>query len=348
MKAFLMYQDQDIDLKRKLPSNQHELIQDLELTTLFNAMALDDEFLYDVAKHTVLSGFSHNPPAILYRQHILQDCLKNAAIIREIYAIAIQAIEGERQHYWGMFSKYPATILSRSLEIMQMFVGQLKQLRQIADEQADRFDSKGFTRFFVMLRQELTDEYFIKVQEHLKELKFRDGVLISAALGPGNKGINYTLRRPHELNQGWIKRIFGPKPPEFSFSIHPRDESGARALSELQDRGINLVANALAQSTEHILSFFTMLRTELAFYIGCLNVYEQLAQLGEPLCFPQPVAAKERQHTVQGLYDVCLALTMQQKIVGNTVKADRKNLMIITGANQGGKSTFLAASGWRN
>lgn len=345
MKAFLMYQDQDIDLKQKLPSNQHELIQDLELATLFNVMASDDEFVYNVSKHAILSGFSHNPPAILYRQHILQDCLKNASIIREIYAIAVVAIEGERKHYWGMFSKYPASILSRSLEIMQMFVNQLKQLKQIADDRAEQFESEGFTRLLAMLRQELSDEYFNRVQEHLKELKFRDGVLISAVLGPGNKGSNYTLRQPHHLNQGWIKRIFGPKPPEFSFSIHPRDESGARALSELRDRGINLVANALARSTEHILSFFTMLRTELAFYVGCLNLYEQLAQLGEPLCFPDPVAAKERKHTVQGLYDVCLALTMQQKIVGNTVKADRKNLVIITGANQGGKSTFLRSIG---
>jgi len=30
--------------------------------------------------------------------------------------------------------------------------------------------------------------------------------------------------------------------------------------------------NALAQSTDHILSFFAILRTELAFYVGCLNL----------------------------------------------------------------------------
>jgi hypothetical protein len=42
----------------------------------------------------------------------------------------------------------------------------------------------------------------------------------------------------------------------------------ARALSELKDRGIHLVANAMAQSADHVLSFFEMLRTELAFYMG--------------------------------------------------------------------------------
>ena len=54
MKAFLMYRDHDFDLKRKLPSNEQALTQDLELNTLFNAMALGDPFLFEVAKYAVL------------------------------------------------------------------------------------------------------------------------------------------------------------------------------------------------------------------------------------------------------------------------------------------------------
>ena len=142
-----------------------------------------------------------------------------------------------------------------------------------------------------------------------------------------------------------MERIFAEKPPAYTFHLHPRDESGARALSELNDRGINLVANALAQSTDHILSFFSMLRTELAFYVGCLNLHGQLDQKGEPMSFPLPVAPGERRHSFNGLYDVCLALTLKQRIVGNDVNADNKDLVIITGANQGGKSTFLRSIG---
>ncbi len=88
-----------------------------------------------------------------------------------------------------------------------------------------------------------------------------------------------------------------------------------------------------------------MVRTELAFYIGCLNVHEQLAQMGEPVCFPRPLAPGERRHAFQGLYDICLALTMKQRVVGNDLSASGKDLVIITGANQGGKSTFLRSIG---
>ena len=236
-------------------------------------------------------------------------------------------------------------VLNRSIEVLQMFVDMLKKLRHIAEEHAGSFESEGFTAFFAMLNTELGDDYFASVQHHLRTLKFRDGVLISAELGQGNQGTNYILRKPHDKKQGWIERLFAEKPLAYRFTIDDRDESGARALSDLKDRGINLVANALAQSTEHILSFFTMLRTELAFYIGCLNLQGQLAQRGEPLSFPRPLAPGEREHAFQGLYDVCLALTMEQSIVGNDVSASEKDLVLITGANQGGKSTFLRSIG---
>lgn len=116
-------------------------------------------------------------------------------------------------------------------------------------------------------------------------------------------------------------------------------------MSELRDHGINLVANALAQSTEHILSFFDMLRTELAFYVGCLNLHDRLAPLAVPICFPRPEHASTRRHRFSAMHDVCLVLTMGTNVVGNAVDADGRDLVIITGANQGGKSTFLRSIG---
>jgi len=344
MKAFLLFRDHDLDIAMKLPWNEKDIIQDLELDILFDAMAQDDRFLFEVVKRIILSSLK-DPDTILYRQNILKDCMKNPSIVRDMYGLAVESIENKKKCSYGIFSKYPGSILYGSIEILQMFVGLLKKLKNIADEHADKFESEGFTAFFTMLKTELDDEYFTIVQKHLKELKFRNGVLISAELCTGNKGSNYILRKRYDKKQSWIKRIFAAKPPVYSFSIHERDESGARALSDLKDRGINLVANALAQSADHVLSFFNMLRTELAYYIGCLNLHGQLAQKGEPICFPLAVGPDERRHSFRGLYDVCLALSLKGRIVGNDLNADNKNLVMITGANQGGKSTFLRSIG---
>lgn len=344
MKVFLMYRDRDFDPAWPLPSHEPVLTQDLELNTLFEAMALGDKILFETAKRAVLSGASELE-TIRYRQDILKDCLKNASVVRQIYQIPIESIQNKQRHWLGLSSRYPSGLLYGATEMLQMFVGLLKKLKHIADEHADKFESEGFTRFFVMIRTELDDDYFARIQYHLRELKFRDGVLLSARLGPGNEGAGYILRKPHNDNRSWMRRLLAKKSPSYSFSLHPRDEHGTQALSELRDRGINLVANALAQSADHIDSFFNMLKIELAFYIAGLNLYEQLAHLGAPIAFPVPLGSGERRHSVQGLYDACLALTMKHKVVGNDLKADHKDLVIITGANQGGKSTFLRSIG---
>jgi DNA mismatch repair ATPase MutS len=340
-----MFRDRDFDPKQKPQLNEHEqaLVQDLELNTLFSAMAQGDKFLFDTAKQVMLSSLS-DLDTIHYRQQILTDCLENSAVVREIYSLPIESIENQKKRWMGIFSRYPAGILSSAIELLEMFVVLLKRLRRIADEYAAQFKSEGFTRFFAMIRQELDDDYLAVVDCHLQELRFRNGVLLSAELGRGNEGTNHILRRPNDRDPNWLKRVF-ERPPVYSFSLHPRDDHGARALGELKDRVINLVANAVGQSADHIDCFFDALRQELAFYIGCLNLSEQLSQLGEPISFPVPVASRERQHSFTGLYDACLALTMKRRVVGNDANAADKDLVIITGANQGGKSTFLRSIG---
>jgi len=56
MKVFLMHRERDFDWQRKLPANEQALTQDLGLNLLFEAMALGDRFLSDVAKTVVLSS----------------------------------------------------------------------------------------------------------------------------------------------------------------------------------------------------------------------------------------------------------------------------------------------------
>ena len=347
MKVFLMYQDRDFDVQQELPWNEPELTQDLELDTLFIAMARGDYFLQDAAKKVIFSGLKDGQDPILYRQSILKDCLKNPAIVRNLYKIAEDAMETKQKNHWGWLleNSNPAYVMSVSVGALQMFVGSLKQLRAVADEHADKFESEGFKTLFAMIKKELDAPYFALIQNHLRRLEFHNGILIGVELGNGNEGTNYILRKPLDKKQSLMQRIFTKKSPVYTFRIEPRDEGGSKALEELRNKGIKSAVNSVAQSADHIDSFFNMLRFELGFYIGCLNLHEQLVKIGEPASFPEPAAVNDRQHTFSGLYDICLVLTVKRKVVSNDVNADRKDLVLITGANQGGKSTFLRSIG---
>ena len=340
MKAFLMHPDQDFDTELGLPDNEPVLTQDLELNTLLSAMAAGDPFLSEIARRALLVSL-RDADAITYRQEILTDGLETPSVMRDLYALAGEALAAEKSVWGSLLRDSPRTMLGTSVRKMELLVTFLRRLREIAAEHAQKFRSPGLSRFFAMLIEELGDEYFELIEGYLTELNFKGGPLLSAQLTTGNKGNGYTLRRPRE--QGFIERLLDRS--GYSFTLPERDEAGARALGQLEDRGVNLVGNALTQSLDHVLSFFIMLRVEIGFYVACLNLKDRLANKGEPITFPVIVPRDQVGLSAQGLYDVCLTLTVDQRVVRNDIDADNKSLVMITGANQGGKSTFLRGVG---
>jgi hypothetical protein len=351
MKVFLMFRDRDFMLEEGVPTNARELIQDLALDTLFRTMAAGDNFLLEVAKSAVLASLTDRN-AILYRQEILKDCLEFPEIVRELYALSVDAIERENR-IWGWFSlSSPDSLLHRSIEALGLFLGSLERLRKLADENRSKFRSEGFMRFFDMIVQELNDAYLQAVRSHLERLEFPNGILMSVALGPDFRGSNYILHNIDakkftwfEQVQEWVGQIAHKNGPGLTFEVDFRDDAGFHALEALRTEGIAHVAIALAQSSDHILSFFKALRLELGFYISCITLRDALGGKQEPFCFPAPLAEDEEALRCQGIYDICLSLSTSDRLVGNDLAGTNKSLVIITGANRGGKSTHLRGIG---
>ncbi|HVW70170.1 MAG TPA: hypothetical protein VHB68_14425 [Steroidobacteraceae bacterium] len=351
MKAFLMYLDQDFETAAKSPANAAALVQDLELETLLRAMGGEDEYLLGVARKALLASLT-DPLTIRYRQHILTDCLEHPAVIRRAYALAVAAIEGERKIWgWTSLRRSADATLHRSLEVMRLFLPMLRNLRGIAETEGASFKSSGFVQLWKMLSRELGESYLETVEDHLQRLTFPQGMVISAALGAGNRGTGYVLREPPAVLRWWERvrewqEHWGEKRPEvYVYEVAERDETGHQALADLQRKGIARTAAALARSAEHVLHFFAMLRAELGFYIGCLNLHEQLARRSLALCLPEALESTHLVLSTQGLYDIALALKLPSGIVVNDVNADNKSLVMITGANRGGKSTLLRSIG---
>jgi len=329
--------------ERELPALDATLAQDLELGTLWTAMADDDPFVFEIAKRVLLSPLT-SPEEIRYRQDVLADVIAQPATVREIYDLALEALTNDRK-VGGLWNNMGAErLLHWAVQVLSLHVDVLRRLRAHAETHAEQFHSEGFIRFFAMVKAELDDSYLALLDQHLRELQFKHGVLLSAELDEGNKSRRYMVHKQPELR--WTERLSQAlRPRGYGFTIPPRDDNGFRALEEIRSTGLSHTATALAQSADHVKSFFAMLRVELAFYLAAVNLRNRLDERGQPVCFPDPLPADQVSIAAEDLYDPSLTLHLQTPAVGNDLRADGKQLVIVTGANQGGKSTFLRSVG---
>jgi len=341
MRVLLMHPEKDFDIKVAFRENATDLVQDLELNAIINTAAAGDNLVHEAFCRALLCQ-DQDATTVFYRQEVLSDCRNSPDLIRELYALASEAVEVERRA-WGVWGRdEPTGVATMAVKALELAAEFLERLRAIADEHAPAFESRGFTRFFATIAEELGDDYLTRMHDQLKELHYPWGERVSAKAGAANRGLRYIARRTPD--PGLLARL-GLHRSGYGFTIPDRDEAGFQALRELENRSLREIATVTGQASGHVKAFFTQLRIELAFYVGALNLYDALEHASATVCTPTIADSGEVDFSATDLYDVALALTLERAPVPNSLDAKDKPLIVVTGANQGGKSTLLRAIG---
>ncbi|SNY52544.1 MutS-related protein [Paractinoplanes atraurantiacus] len=321
-----------------LPPLADRVAEDLGLSTVIDAMAAGDDFLAETAR-TVLLSVPVASENVVYRQDVLADCLREPKLGRELYELAGRAVEAQRAAARSVYFDSPETLLNQSIATLTSFVGLLRELRSLVDRYRSRVSSAGFQQFFAMVGDQFDDEYLASATARIGQLGLDGNLLVSARLGAGNQSEGFALRRPERQARGLFRRNTTPKA---TYKLPYGDEAASRALSSLRDQALAGLAGAADQSARHVLAFFTTLRTEVAFYLGCLNLREALIARGAAVCRP---TLHDSAFAFAGLYDPSLQLRLDHPAATNDLDAGGKPLIMVTGANRGGKSTFLRSVG---
>ena len=318
------------------------MARDLRLHVLVTSMARGDVFIADLAMQ-VLTKPLRTVGEIRYRQAVVGDCLGNRGVIRAMYTLATGAIEGERR-IWGAGMRSPELILSRSIEVLELLLAALEDLRRQSVESRGGFASPGFAAFIAQLDELVDDAFLATARGHLAELRDRR-IHVSARLGPGNRGVAYVLHRRPAATGRWRTAVKQTARRGQTLKVLLSDQNAMNTLAEVRAQAIAPAAAALTQSAGHMLAFFSLLRQELGFYLGCVNLHEDLGQTATPTCMPAPVGDALAAHSFRGLRDSALAIVGGKPVVGSDADAAAMPLAVITGANGGGKSTLLRAVG---
>ena len=347
MKPHLLQPSSSPPRSAQPPAQWAEVSRDLEIDTLIDAMAAGDAYVRGAVAAVIPEAVGVGDAAVVaHRQAALRDVLARSEAIGELYGKVVAAIDSRKQHLFGldMLGRYGAgTTLRAAADMLQDLIRHLQQLRDASVRMQPGFASEAFCDLFAQLETQLDAEWMEQARGQLDTLRFADGMLFGAALGRANHLTTPVLYAGGGNRPSWWARLLRKAPSAFTFRLHPRDEAGARALSELGDRVIAEVANAVAQAAEHVFAFLEVLRAELAFYLGCARLHAHLRELGVATCMPGYADPSVLRATA--LRDPSLALTMARAPAANDFDAGTGSFLVITGANQGGKSTFLRALG---
>lgn len=321
-----------------------QLAEDLGLSVVIEAMANGDAEISS-ATRSVLLSVPPGPADIAHRHGVLADVMREPELPRELYRVAGAALDAQRNAARATLSNAPEALLTQSVTTLTACLDLLRELRRLADRYHGRVTSPGLTRFLAMTAEQFDETYLQSASDVLRRLQLHSDMLVSARLGPGGDSVDLRLHQPVRRARGLFRRGGPDTVPRAVWSVADGDEAGHRALQSLRDQALVEPARAADRSVTHVLSFFSAVRSEVAFYLGCLNLRQALARRGAAVCLPSVEPPGSRLLRARGLYDPGLALRVDEPVVSNDLDADGARLVMVTGANRGGKSTWLRSVG---
>jgi len=328
----------------------NDLIQDLNLDHIFKAMAQGDDYIYRVASDVIMNSLT-DIGTISYRQEILNDCMARANEAKRLYSLATDAVNETNRYKENTKPSYARVVsattrLASSAKLLELTVSHLEILMKYASEVRNRFTSEGMVRFFKTIEEKITGNFLDRAEKLISELQCLGDyrITLGAKLGLGLKGSGYVLRsleRKGFLMLRKLKKTFARK----AVTIDLESMGIAKSAKDFQEAALIRVLRVVNSFSEKAVRFFEELRFETAFYTGCINLAGALEKLKAPFTMPNAYDAGERKLCFKGLYDMSLALQEKRLPVPNDLATEDIWLYIVTGANQGGKSTYLRSIG---
>ncbi len=382
MNVFLLFADREWTTAKPY-FDWLSIAKDLGLNAVFKAAGIDsilrgnravytekeDPYLGSTVKKVMRTPLQ-NTEEIAYRQEIVKDCFRKQAFVADLYQISSKLLED-----WDKLGRKNSTAgesdtkakLITDLKVLRLLYDGMSQVYSLFLQNYEGLNSRGFQALYERLQEELTEEKVEYMDALLKNLSFYADI-------SGEKSAQnvYVMRLPKiqldcglkdglkigDLKLENLSTVVKPysKPTGIRAKLHGtftslapgrislyKDQAMQDDAAELEYEVVNYVYSYCNSMVASYGQFFDQLHFQIAFYLGAINIRAQMQRFKIDFCFPQP--EEKGSLRFEELREMVLTMDQEGKTIGNTASLDGKQLVVITGANQGGKSTFLRSIG---
>lgn len=337
MKTGLLIKDKAYRFK-ELTEFEEALIDDLELELIIKEAALNSKILRNSFTHVLLDSM-HNKDDILYRQDIMKDALVNKVQIVKFYDLINEAIYNIKDKFrFGIIDNSPSSVVRSSVDMMKYAFEQIEYARSYLVEFKD-VKSLGLKSFILDMNESFDPKVVAKARTVLNGMDFENGYMVSCNLDSIMTETNYVFNRSTFIDKDSKKRW---KHAE-KISFPTMTESLVNDTNKKLDLAFKSAAPIMGRVMNDIMDYLDTLRNELAFYVASINLYNSINKYEMDYSFPS--ISDTDDFIYDNLYDLALSLKNKKMAVGNNHNILNKQIMVITGANQGGKTTFLRSYG---
>ncbi len=377
MNVNLLYRDYDWN-GPSFYKDYLNIIRDLSLNSLFTVASKEivyegknvkkvsepDMYIKDVFQSVMMTPLK-NFDEIKYRQDIIKDFLAIDGLADNLYSLSANMLDEwikVGRHTTGKPGGDTASKLVTRIHELMLFNDYLGKLTDIFSKHTDKIKSQGLIEFYKRLCCEYNPERVTELKAVLAQVSFyvksetkkamvnKPSISVECGIGENGKLDDFVLINAKSKAVKYrdptgpiatIHNYFAKFSPDTVYCL--QDQHTAEQAAGIEYSVVKKIIDECEPFYKDFCDMWDRLHFQIAFYKGAVLLARQIERFDIDYCFP--VETGKRNLDFEELKEFVMCIGQNVDPVGNTLNIDNRNLIIITGANQGGKSTFLRSIG---